>query len=420
MKRISLLILVLLVTLAGCGKNIDEPNVEIPKPSTEQKQVETKPEDQEGMIGYVYTLKDYIGFQEKYLTDEQRADANKIIDVINEAEANFKEGDEEKIYDLTDQLYAYLKTCGIQVPITTMEAFVAEYPDKFSSEDKKTMIDLDNQIIELTNENPENEAIITLTEKLSSYLEAAGFDPDDVYDQMQTGSIVFTKYNLNKGHLSVNTAKGEYKQEDIDKFNFLAQRVVDILPELIEERIVNIEVNTDGVDNILAFVAQKDDTLIKWRMVLDLSDAFDEAGNYRKDYDETIVHEGGHILTLNASQMQNESTGTYETEEGILSQTSYLNQFYEKFWLNIKDDFDQMVDPNNPDSAYDFYDKYTDQFVSDYAATNPEEDIAESFRVFVFSNKPEGDEIKDQKVKWFYEDETLVQLRKNIREAIGL
>lgn len=72
------------------------------------------------------------------------------------------------------------------------------------------------------------------------------------------------------------------------------------------------------------------------------------------------------------------------------------------------------------DAIYEFYDKYQDQFVSDYAATNPGEDIAETYRVFVMEDKPEGNSIRDQKIKFMYEFEELVKIRQNIRQALLL
>ena len=68
-------------------------------------------------------------------------------------------------------------------------------------------------------------------------------------------------------------------------------------------------------------------------------------------------------------------------------------------------------------ALYGFYKKYQDQFVGDYAVTHPAEDIAESFTHFVFSPKPAGESIRDQKVRFFYEYPELVELRGQILNA---
>ncbi|MBI3151573.1 MAG: hypothetical protein HYZ21_05540, partial [Chloroflexi bacterium] len=58
--------------------------------------------------------------------------------------------------------------------------------------------------------------------------------------------------------------------------------------------------------------------------------------------------------------------------------------------------------------------KYEDRFVTSYAATNPEEDIAEAFTFFVFGPTPAGDTIAEKKVLFFYQYPELIELRVNI------
>jgi len=48
-------------------------------------------------------------------------------------------------------------------------------------------------------------------------------------------------------------------------------------------------------------------------------------------------------------------------------------------------------------------------FVSEYATTNPVEDIAESFTQFVIQDKPKGDSVKDQKMLFFYKFEEMIR-----------
>ncbi len=62
-------------------------------------------------------------------------------------------------------------------------------------------------------------------------------------------------------------------------------------------------------------------------------------------------------------------------------------------------------------AAEEFYLSREDDFVSDYAATSPEEDIAESFATFVLKPKPTGDTLADEKVAFFYDYPELVKLR---------
>ena len=66
----------------------------------------------------------------------------------------------------------------------------------------------------------------------------------------------------------------------------------------------------------------------------------------------------------------------------------------------------------------DFYKIYQDQFLTDYAATSPLEDIAESWAFFVLSPKPELNSIANEKILFFYEYPELVALRQEILDRL--
>ena len=144
---------------------------------------------------------------------------------------------------------------------------------------------------------------------------------------------------------------------------------------------------------------------------------------------EVFVHEFAHILTLNANQVPPytspdyklpRSCNTFFTGEGCSRESSYMYDFYEEFWIEIWDDYVAINgDPNDFDYEYpdslDFYNKYPKRFVSEYAATNPEEDIVESFTHFILEDMSEEDSISDQKINFFYRYRELVELREEIR-----
>ncbi len=54
----------------------------------------------------------------------------------------------------------------------------------------------------------------------------------------------------------------------------------------------------------------------------------------------------------------------------------------------------------------------------EYAATNPVEDIAESWTEFVMRPKPIGTTIADQKEQFFYEYPELVKIRREILQGV--
>lgn len=159
---------------------------------------------------------------------------------------------------------------------------------------------------------------------------------------------------------------------------------------------------------------------------------------------ESLTHEYGHILTLNKTQtinlpdeygnlvnqekfdnMRFRCNGRFFSGNRCAIEGSYLHDFGNLFWTGqLYDDwvtvflqFDEEEDVYRS-AINDFYLKYPDQFVSDYAPTNPVEDIAESWTEFILRTRPVGNSIADQKVLFFYEYPELVQTRSDILQGI--
>jgi hypothetical protein len=203
--------------------------------------------------------------------------------------------------------------------------------------------------------------------------------------------------------------------------------VTDIIPADQRTLLDQFAVFTDGVSNSLGAVEQTDNPHY-WKLELDILDA----KNF-PDLATTLIHEFAHLLSLNDSQVVTDrrvfnnpddqaiydeeaaACSTYFLFEGCSKPNSYLNTFFDRFWPDIYDEWkvinaetDQDVINQKLDS---FYQEYADQFVSDYAATSPEEDLAETFMFFIFNPKPTGTSIADQKVLFFYDYPELVHLR---------
>ncbi len=204
-----------------------------------------------------------------------------------------------------------------------------------------------------------------------------------------------------------------------------------IIPENQRTFLKHFIVTTDGKDNVLAAVSQSDTSAYEWDLSVDMLDASDP-----QDLTFTLVHEFGHLLTLNSQQVQpslavfndpnsdavytreEQACPRYFTGEGCSDPDSYINTFFDKFWIKIYDEWSK-IDAETDDDIYQqrldrFYAKYKDQFVSDYAVTDPEEDIAETWAYFVLYPKPTGNTIANQKVLFFYGYPELVSLRKQI------
>ena len=176
-----------------------------------------------------------------------------------------------------------------------------------------------------------------------------------------------------------------------------------------------------GSNGLAGYVTPIDqDDLSAWRMglAIDLADELD-AETLKDEFAYTSIHEFGHVLTLNNTQVDanvgENGCSDYHTGEGCSNVDSYINRIYEIGWADIMNEFNNLP---YEDAAERIYNKYPDRFVTDYAASNPGEDVAEVFSVFVVSDDfPRGNTIADQKVKAMYEFPELVQLRNQIRKA---
>ncbi|MGD8405820.1 MAG: hypothetical protein PVJ21_19340 [Anaerolineales bacterium] len=192
---------------------------------------------------------------------------------------------------------------------------------------------------------------------------------------------------------------------------------------------------TDGKGEILAAVTQTLYDPKLWGLEVDIRDADD-----RHDLTYTLIHEYAHLLTLGPEQVTpsealfhnpdddnifyDEVTAcpNYFPGEGCSSSSSYINAFFDEFWADI---YEEWLDINlieDDDTYYDalddFYYNYEDRFVTDYAATNPEEDIAETFSFFVLLSHPDGDTVAEKKILYLYNYPELVQLRDEIIHGI--
>jgi hypothetical protein len=195
---------------------------------------------------------------------------------------------------------------------------------------------------------------------------------------------------------------------------------------------------TDGENNLLAAVEQTYYDPNLWIVEVDAADL--------KNQDElvfTLIHEYAHLLTLNPKQVppdiqiynapenqdiyqrQVDACANYFPGEGCSLSDSYINVYYQRFWTSLMSEWQPINDLSYKDDQqayydklYAFYEAHLDQFVDDYATTNPSEDIAETFAYFVFSPKPAGDTIAEQKILYFYDRPELVQLRTDILQSL--
>jgi hypothetical protein len=210
--------------------------------------------------------------------------------------------------------------------------------------------------------------------------------------------------------------------------------VIEVIPADQRAAIAEFEVFTDGVNGALGAVEQTDDPRL-WRLEVDLIDS-----RSFPDLSTTLLHELGHLLTLNEAQVQTDprvfenpadeqiyrqaeaACSTFFTPQGCSRPGSYLNSFYERFWADIYEEWQAIQEVEDHESYGDrqeaFYQEHAVRFVSSYAANSPTEDIAETFLYFVFTAEPSDLTAAGQKILFFYEYPELVDLRLRILERL--
>lgn len=223
----------------------------------------------------------------------------------------------------------------------------------------------------------------------------------------------------------------EYYQDDIAAQHNIWDLYAAMIPSDKRSFLTYYIIATDGLGGNLAAVEQDPRDPSLWMLNVDILDT-----NDTEELTFTLVHEFGHLLTLNSDQVEvdayvfknpddddayyetEESCATYFTGEGCAKSSSYFYLFFDEFWYDLYDEWSEIQYIEDDDAYYEtsdeFYFAHEDHFVTDYAATNPGEDIAESWAFFVTQKKPLGNTIAEEKVLFFYQFPELVSLREEI------
>ena len=235
-------------------------------------------------------------------------------------------------------------------------------------------------------------------------------------------------------------------QKDKEKHHEIWSNFVNLVPEA--DRNVSIfYLTTDGVGEIGGGVNRDLENLSKWHLFYDIYNSYPDGTFDAKSTIHTTIHEFGHILTTSSDQLDIDSElvmllGNDESEfdeifatrseecfpeymsvDGCTKIDSYINQFHQRFWTDIISEWEEMQYIENDDKYYEqmnsFYQKYEGRFVSSYASTNVDEDIAESWTAFVLLEKPQDIRpMSDEKILFFYDYPELIELRYHIRNNL--
>ena len=267
-------------------------------------------------------------------------------------------------------------------------------------------------------------------------MEIAVSDGDGREEDLLDEEVYLVSYIVSGGEISDPSFEDVDKDMQDEQNDFAThQRVWKYFSALIpaDQRgtIAVYSIVTDGQGGTLAAVSQTQSNANRWDLQVDIADT----GNYYA-LTFTLVHEFGHLLTLGPSQVppsiavfnnpddnhiyldEVSACPQYFPGEGCANPDSYINMFYNQFWADIHEEWNEINLEEDKDIYYqrldEFYHKYRDRFVTDYAATSPEEDMAETWAFFVLASKPAGDTVAGQKVLFFYQYPELVNLREQI------
>ena len=251
-------------------------------------------------------------------------------------------------------------------------------------------------------------------------------------------------------HYDVDAKLEKFQNEDLHKQLF--DIFVSIAPKQILDEVVFLYISTDDYGGQeAASVGRDGDYPLKFWLSIDPLDNAPSAGPIDEKFQKVLmIHESAHILSLSSSQGDNDAipddlyeepytelrelfqektsacVNYYSDVPGCMNSNSYINKFFQKFWVDIYPSFKWYWDFDDYDKFEDhnalFYKKYQMQFVTDYAATNPDEDFAESFMFFVMKEKPTKPTVNfihsDQKILFFYDFPELVEMRNDIRSNL--
>ncbi len=194
--------------------------------------------------------------------------------------------------------------------------------------------------------------------------------------------------------------------KDADEYRKIWDEIRAISPDYISDKYIEeFQIFDNGKDDTLAFV-HDDNRNGKWTIAVNIAGRKSSSERERK---ATIIHELGHILALNISQINPDikeaNCKTYMISEGCANTNSYVYSFKKTFW-------------KNSDKEQEYIES---KFVTEYAASEPLEDLAESFAFFVLGKGQTvlGESVRDQKIKMFYNYPELVQIREEMRKSLS-
>lgn len=272
---------------------------------------------------------------------------------------------------------------------------------------RQQFFDTDESTLNQTNAYYEMKAIVEkytqfdATALLLNLVEEQAFSTKAFYEVQDDLTIEYMQPN--------SVGLPQASESELDQYSEYWNQVQSMIPSSILRNFSYYKVATDGEAETLAYVISVDDQGDKWCLNLDPQDIQEDGS-----FPFTIIHEMAHYISLNDEQIryftdeiESFSLSRYADDSCVANENSYLNLYYQRFWLPLQIDW-----KSNPDNEL-FYYRHMNQFMTSYAATNCTEDFAETFAAYVLMEDAPNEAIQE-KFDFFESIPSIYWLKRNI------
>lgn len=234
----------------------------------------------------------------------------------------------------------------------------------------------------------------------------------ELYEQSAVKTVEPDENSLFQSLVDIVARYQISEPEDVEKIEDEEQRkhfmqFFDLLPSEYDDKFSQLIVFTGDAVEFDAFVETTSGEYQEWTYAI-RSDIVKDPDFYADT--ELMVHELGHVVSyesLSDISSDKKTCSFYFDEDYCYPLNSYLGQFVKEFWLDIN--------LRDAEDFHEYYEENTKEFVTEYAATNPDEDFAESFSYFVLGAPVDGGEAED-KIDFFSDYPKLLFLKDYIKD----
>ena len=302
-----------------------------------------------------------------------------------------------------------LRNCGSQVACeVAREATIAVL--------QQLIIELSERIVEL---------------EAQKIAESGGFNPSEEYlEELEENPLARGRSE----RFSVRDGEPRFSDDTHAVYQETWRIFSAVLTDEQRKLFDRISFTNDSGDDFAAFVTQEvssrgREIKEEWRLSVNLADvAFDGLRDIRRSV-EILVHEAAHVWVLSGGQLdyfvddEDDCRSYYlHAFEACAEGGSYYDYFHDNFWdeefYEWAEIYRELVE-DRPSRAQDELEDYfrdrRDEFVGPYAATSPDEDIAESLMTFILNPAQNDDDLKDVKADAFYEFPEILAARAKVR-----